>query len=290
MSPSWLGKLYRAVWSRITMRITVDRRARILCCLAVGVVSGVIGQGMARAAAGGFYVGVSAELERLGVLYEKIVDNTAPSNISRNPGSVFQANASAVSAAYGIGFLGGYRLRLGPSGIYVSVEGEMADHGGTLLGALPGVGTSEGRNQLGEIWPEDWTFSKERSSGLTARLGTGIPILGFGSGTSVYALAGLRRLKAAFRTEYAGCLDPEPCEAASELTSGMDSFDETFTGWVTGGGLEKRIGSVALRGELRFADTGSAGRIIPFDDVGVNVPLSLDTSGASLRVDLLWYF
>ncbi len=133
-------------------------------------------------------------------------------------------------------------------------------------------------------------FDKDRSYGLTVRLSTGIPILGWGSGMSVYALVGLRRFKTGFRTDYTVCLNPEPCTAVDEFTSGTDRFDENFTGWVTGGGLEKRVGSVAIRGELRFTDFGSAGRVIPFDDVGVKVPLSLDPSGVGLRAALLWYF
>lgn len=249
-----------------------------------------MGLGVAPAVGGSFYVGVTAGAERLDVLYDKTVDNTPASNMSVNQGRVFQSDASAAKAAFGVGFLGGYRIPLGPTGVYLSAEGDMAHHAGTVSGVLPGAGASDGRNQLGENWPEDWSFEQDRSYGLTVRLGSGIPILGWGSGMSVYALVGLRRFKTGFRSDYTGCLNPEPCTAANEFTSGTDMFDENFTGWVAGGGLERRVGSVALRGELRYTDFGNAGRVIPFDDVGVNVPLSLDPTGLGLRVALLWYF
>lgn len=272
------------------MRTPRNGRTCSWCCLATGVLWGVIGPGVTLAEGGSFYVGVTAAAERLDVLYEKTVDNTPASNMTVNQGRVFQSDASAARAAFGVGFLGGYRMSLGPTGVYLSAEGDTAYHAGTVRGILPGAGASEGLNQLGENWPEDWSFDKDRSYGLTVRLGTGIPILGWGSGMSVYALVGLRRFKTGFRTDYTGCLNPEPCTGANELTSGTDRFDENFTGWVTGGGLEKRVGSIAIRGELRFTDFGSAGRVIPFDAVGVKVPLSLDPSGVGLRAALLWYF
>ena len=115
-------------------------------------------------------------------------------------------------------------------------------------------------------------------------------------GEMVEAASGLvragrpRRLKAGFRTDYTGCLNPVPCTEVAELTSGTDRFDENFIGWTTGGGLEKKLGNIAIRGEVRYTDYGSAGRIIPFEDLGVTVPLSLETSGISMRVGLLWYF
>lgn len=89
---------------------------------------------------------------------------------------------------------------------------------------------------------------------MTVRVGSGIPILGSGSGASVYALAGLRRSRAGFRTEYTRCFTPEPCTEASEFESGADEFDESFTRWVTGAGLEKSFGIFSLRGELRYSD------------------------------------
>ena len=117
-----------------------------------------MGPGVTLAEGGSFYVGVTATGERLDVLYEKAVDNTDPSNIAANQGRVFRSDDSAARAAFGVGFLGGYRMSLGPTGVYLSAEGDTAYHAGTVRGILPGVGASEGRNQLGENWREDWSF------------------------------------------------------------------------------------------------------------------------------------
>ena len=270
------------------MRMTPIRRVDSWGCLAAGLLWSVMGA--APAEGGDFYVGVTGSGERLDVLYDKTVDNTSPSNISLNRGEVFRADDSAVKAAYGYGFLAGYRVPLGLTGVFVGGEFDLAYHGGAVTGRFEGLGTSEGRNQLGEIWPEDWSFDKDRSFGFTLRLGAGIPVVGPGLGPSVYGLVGLRRLKAGFRSDSTGCLNPVPCTEAGEFTSGTDRFDENFIGWTTGGGVEKKLGNIAIRGEVRYTDYGSAGRIIPFEDLGVTVPLSLEASGISMRVGLLWYF
>ena len=270
------------------MRLTPVRRAHTRGCLAAGMLWFVMGA--APAEGGDFYIGVTGSGERLDVLYDKTVDNTSPNNISLNPGEVFRADDSATKLAYGYGFLAGYRATLGLTGIFVAGEGDLSYHRGVVIGRLPGLGTSEGRNQLGEVWPEDWSFDKDRSFGFTLRLGAGIPVVGPGLGPSVYGLVGVRYLKAGFRSDYTGCLNPEPCTEAGEFTSGTDRFDENFLGWTTGGGVEKKLGSIAIRGEVRYTDYGSATRTIPFTDVGVTVPLSLEASGVSARVGLLLYF
>ena len=97
---------------------------------------------------------------------------------------------------------------------------------------------------MGENWPEDWTFEKQRSYGFTVRLGTGVP-----------------------RT---------------------DSYDEGFTGWAAGVGVERRLGGgAALRGELRYTGYGSTERVIPYDDLAIQVPLALEASGVGFQASLL---
>ena len=270
------------------MRLTPVRRAHTRGCLAAGILW--IFAGAAPAEGGDFYVGVTGAGERLDVLYDKTVDNTSPSNLSLNQGQVFRADDSATKVGYGYGFLAGYRVPLGLTGVFVAGEGDLAYHRGVALGRFPGLGTSEGRNQLGEAWPEDWSFDKDKSFGFTLRLGAGIPVVGPGLGPSVYGLVGVRRLGAGFRSDYTGCLNPTPCTDASQFTSGTDRFDENFTGWTTGGGIEKKLGNISLRGEVRYTDYGSASRTISFTDVGVTVPFSLETSGVSARLGLLLYF
>lgn len=273
-----------------TMNGASPCRSRTLLCPALVALWLLILPGPGQAQRGGPYVGLGVLGQRLNVGYEKTVDNTASNNVSLTPGRVHQSDAAETSVLYGAGYLAGYKIALRPTGIYLSAEGDMVHHSGTVKGALMGAGETSGFNQLGEVWPEDWSFSEDRSYGLTFRVGSGIPILGSGSGASVYALVGLRRARAGFRTEYTGCFTPEPCTEASEFESGADEFDENFTGWVTGAGLEKRFGIFSLRGELRHSDRGTAGRVIPFDEVGVRVPVSLNSSGLTFRADLLVYF
>lgn len=234
-----------------------------------------------------FYVGVPVMAERLDVFYEKTVDNTDPRNISSSKGRVYRADDSSAGTAGGVGVLAGYRFPIGPSGIYLSGEGDLIFPGGAVRGRFEGAGFSENRRQLGESWPEDWSFEKNRNYGFTVRLGAAIPM---SSGLSVYALAGLRRLDATLRADYVGCFSSELCTAAEEFTSGTFKYDEDFTGWTTGGGLEKRLGNAAIRGELRYTDYRSAGRVVPYDDLGIKVPIGLEADGVGLLVSLLWYF
>ena len=75
---------------------------------------------------------------------------------TRRGGShVYRADDSAAGTADGVGFLTGYRFPLGPSGVYLSGEADLTTSGGAVRGRLEGAGFSEGRNQLGEGWPED---------------------------------------------------------------------------------------------------------------------------------------
>lgn len=242
------------------------------------------------AAGGDVYIGASASANRLNVLYEKVVDNSNPQNASLNQGLRVSDEASAAKLGYSYGFLAGYKAPLSISGIYVALEADMLRHGGIAAGRLAGTGTSETRNQLGEVWAEDWTFQKDRAFGLTARLGLGIPLVGTWFGPSVYGLVGLRRLSANFESKYTGCFDTTPCAEPGQFGSGSDSFSESFNGLTIGGGIEQKVGAFALRGEVRFTDYSKGGRVIPFDDVFVSVPLDLTPDSVSVGALLVWYF
>ena len=83
---------------------------------------------------------------------------------------------------------------------------------------------TSGRNQVGENWPEDWSLAKDRSYGLTFRIGGRVPILN----TSAYVLAGVRRIQADFSRSY----DLTTLCQPHELETGVEFFDEV------GGGLQ----------------------------------------------------
>ena len=246
------------------------------CALAVLV-------SVAAHADGGPYMGVSASASSYDVNYSKAVDNTAPGNISASAGQIVRASAAADSATWDTGLLAGYRLPLGV--LYLDVEGDVVLHQGSVSAVLAGQGTSPGRNQLGEVWPEDWSLTKKRSFGATVRLGMETPM----PGVSAYALFGLRSLDADFETAYTGCLSPMGC-APGELTSAEEQHDESFNARSIGVGLEMAMGTAAVRGEIRHTDHGSSTRTVPFTEVAVIVPVELATSEFGAGVSLVWRF
>jgi opacity protein-like surface antigen len=246
--------------------------------------------GTTPASGGDFYVGAAAAADRLNVLYEKIVDNTDPQNFSLSQGQQLRDEASAAKFTYSYGFLAGYKLPLSVTGVYLALEGDMMRHGGIAVGRLAGTGTAAERNQLGQVWAEDWTFEKDTSYGLTGRLGAGLPLIGTWFGPSIYGLVGMRRLKAGFRTDYTGCVTEMACTEPSQFVSGFDAFDENFSGWTYGGGIEQKFGLISLRGEVRITDYSDAGRVIPFEDLFTVVPLDLQPRSVSFGLAAIFYF
>lgn len=228
----------------------------------------------------GLYVGVAASAAFYDVDYRKGVDNRHADNMSANAGQILFSSDSADQTTWDVGVLVGYRL--GRS-VFLDVEADLVTHRGEASGRLPGAGASPGNNQLGDVWPEDWSMAKERSYGLTLRLGVETP----GLGADIYVLGGLRRLDADFRTAYTGCLVPGGC-GAGELTSGREQHDEDYDAWVVGVGFEKTLGSIAVRGEVRYADHGSSERTVPFDEVAVTVPVELAAGEVGLGLGLIW--
>ena len=238
-----------------------------------------------------FYVGIAVPLEQLNASFDKTVDNTDENTLvpESRKGMVFRDEDSANTSAYGIGLLAGYRASLAESSFYLSGEVDIALHGGEVEGQLAGIGESEGRNQLGESWPDHWSLAKDRSYGFTLKLGGG-----FGALRNFYALAGIRRVEAQFTTRYYGCLDASPCSSAEDtpnFVSGTDSRDLDLQGWTAGLGLEKALGQqLALRAETRYTQYASEDWVTPFDDVGVTVPSVLEANEISLSLRLARYF
>ncbi len=245
----------------------------------------------ASAADRGFYVGVTAPLDYLDVTFEKTVDNTDPSTLvpASLAGQIFQDQDSSKSLTYGIGFVAGYHLPFPGTGFFVSAEFDVELPRGTVDGQLPGIGSSPGRNQLGESWPDQWSFEKKRSYGVTFKLGGSPGPLNFWD-LRVYGLAGIRLVEAEFTTHFNGCLNPIPC-SAGEFTPGTESRDQDFRGWVAGAGVEKMLGDhIGFRAEVRRPKSGNERWTTPFQDVRVNVPASVTAGGTSVSIGLITYF
>ena len=178
----------------------------------------------------GFYVGVTAPMEYLDVTFEKTVDNTDPNTLVPAPlaGQVFQDRDSSKSLTYGVGFVAGYHLAFPGTGFFTSVEFDVELPRGTVDGQLPGIGSSPGRNQLGESWPDEWSFEKKRSYGVAFKLGGSPGPLSFWD-VRLYGLAGIRLVEAEFTTRFNGCLSPVPC-STGEFTPGSETRNQDFTG------------------------------------------------------------
>ncbi len=239
-----------------------------------------------------FYVGVQVPVERVDASYDKTVDNTEASNPRR--GQVFHDNDSDDTFAYGIGFLVGHRIPLltKEDGFYVSAEVDLAFHGGQAKGQLQGVGTSAGRNQPGESWPDRWSFEKDRSYGFTIKLG-GSPGVLRSWDTSVYVLGGIRLIQAQFKNHYRGCLHVVNCTSTDqpEFVSGTDSRNLDYTAWTYGAGVERMLGEhLGLRVEARYTQYNSKRWVEWFEDVGVRVPTRIDADEVGLLLSLAWYF
>ena len=136
----------------------------------------------------GAYIGVRASGNAYDVDYSKAVDNTSPVHIGTHAGRVFRSAAATDGATWDAGLSAGYRLPF--DAFYVDLEADAVLHRRSVSSRLAGRGTSPGRDQLGELWPENWSLEKSRSFGITARLGTDLPTFG----VSVHVLAGVRRL------------------------------------------------------------------------------------------------
>ncbi len=258
---------------------------------ALGMIFGVSGNAVAQS--GGFYVGASAGVERASIEHAKTVDSTdVPDDFLQN-GNIYNTSDSASETGFGGGLFVGYRFNLDPSGtLYLGAEIDGRFHGGTASGMLPGEGQSEGRNQYGEAWPDEWSVERKNSYGVTFMLGVSPPFLIslVGPGAGIYVLGGLRRMDAELTVDSNGCLTPRELCGPGDLTSGTNSYDETFYGWTVGGGLEKTIGDkIGIRGEIRHTQYGKEDRETS-PDVHVKVPISLEGDETSLSLGAVVYF
>lgn len=246
-------------------------RALLLFGLAALLLAGV----PAHAESGRFYAGLAASAESMDIRYAKSVyESAAPQDIAGDAA----ADDEDIS---GFGALVGYRWPLG-GGLFLSAEVDYVLHGGTLRARLPGTGQNQG-----QVWPEDWSLKKDYSYGLTARLG-GSPR---GSDLSLYALAGIRSIRAEFTIVQTGCPRAvSPCPPGMLAVSTF-LHDRDFTAWMIGAGLEKPLGEdFALQLEARYADYNRKSWTRLFNAGEVVIPLALSGRETGVSLRLLRYF
>ncbi len=270
------------------MGIFLNRMRHFLCCCGVAAVLIVAGPVLAEE--GRFYIGGAATVEWLDASYGKIVENGPRSPQGQRS---FADKDSVDKTGYGFGFLAGYRLPLTESGrFYLGGEVDLTLHDGTARGRLDGVGTSPGRNQPGESWPDSWSFGKDVSYGLTVRLGVRPDFLQvWEDEASVYVLAGVRHVNARFKFDSYGCFTPT-CPTPNPFRATGQSHDLSFVAWTSGLGLEKMIGPhAAIQGEVRYTGYPSQ-NWITFDlpMTSIRVPVDVDNDEVNLLLKMVWYF
>lgn len=243
------------------------------------------------AESGGVYFGLALPVGVLGATMQKTVDNTAPNTLVPDPrrGMIFRDSVSGDAVAYGVALMAGYRLPVGGGSWFLDGDVGVGWHGGAAEAQFAGVGVSSERRQLGESWPDSWTFAKNLSYGATLRFGRGSG--GRGSrGISLYLLGGVRFASADFTNDYTGCFMPEPCEP-SQFGSGTEERDMDFTVFSSGVGLEKQLGDrLAIRAEATYSMYGREEWTTPFEDVAVTVYSSMDANELGLSVGLVRRF
>ena len=258
----------------------ISRNASNLLRVAAAAVALGIGPALADDDDAGFYLGLGTSAAFFDADYRKAVDNRAPANMTANAGRLLVANASADEATWDVAAFAGYRFG---GAVYLDIEADFSIHRGTASGRLPGAGSSPGRNQLGEVWPEDWSLTRDRSHGFTLRLGTHVPSLGAG----VYVIGGLRRVYATFRSSYTGCVLTVRC-GPGQFIGGSTRRGEKYDGWTAGVGVEKPFGRFAVRSELRYADHGGSKRTEHLDELGLAIPVEVGASEVAIGIGLVW--
>lgn len=239
------------------------------------------------ARSGQFYFGITATGEWLETSYEKTVDNTAPSNDLPTKGEIYRNKDSIDGTAYGAGILAGYRVLLGEGNFFIGSEIDAALHGDKVEGTFDGAGDSMGRNQLGENWPERWSFEKKRSYGITLKVG-GSPEFLQTYKANIYAIAGVRLVQTEFKANYTGCFVRTPC--TDNFTSGTLSRDPNLTAWTGGIGLERMMGEkLAIRSEIRYATYEKENWVNFAEERKIRVPAEIDSNETSLSLGLIWY-
>ena len=239
---------------------------------------------------GRFYVGVTSDVDYLRVKHRKSTIN-APNTGALHEGRTYHDSDSSSKIAFGGGLFGGYRLNLGEGGgFYVSAEVDGQIHARSASGVLPGKGDSPGRNQDGESWPDAWNLKRKYSYGATLRFGGLSEFLG--SGSSIYALGGVRRMKARLKVDFYGCLDmpTRPCED-DEFGSGKYSQNNSLWGWTAGAGVEKMLGErIGIRSEIRHTRYEKLKRLDVLNEGNLRVPTSNEQNETDFSLSAVVYF
>jgi len=237
----------------------------------------------------GSYAGYVSTAEFVDASYAKTVDNTDPNTLVPEPrrGKVYHDEASGDALSVGIGAAAGYRTAISQDAWFLEGDLGFALHRGRTNAQFAGEGTSPDRRQLGESWPDSWTYAKRVTYETTVRLG-GSPQGLRARGGGIYVLAGVRFTDMQFTNHYLGCFSPEPCQ---EYGGGTEMRDWRSTVWVSGLGIERRLGGrSSFRAEASYSIHGREEWVTPFDDVGVTVLSGMNAREIALTIGVVRWF
>ncbi len=262
----------------------------------------------------GVYIGISAAAEDLDVSVFKTLDNTPDGNMTLSQGKIFTERDSDTKTASGFGFVLGYQRPLRYGSLYWSGEINLAYHGGKARGGLEGTEDAAARKtyndandpdlpafsvgpQVGENWPERWTFEKDYSYGVTLRLGGRPEFLtsALGPDAGLYVLAGVHRIETEYVNSATGCFEVPPARCTSEEDFGASTVrtDRDYTAWALGMGVHASLAEqIGLQVETYYMDYDSES-LVQLDGTGdlrVRAMHELDADEIGLRMRLLRYF
>ncbi len=261
----------------------------------------------------GLYIGISATVEDLDVSTFKTVDNTPDGNMTPSRGKIFTERDSDTQTASGFGLVLGYQCPLHHGSLYWSGEINLAYHGGKARGRLEGTEDTAARKtyndandpdlpafsvgpQVGENWPERWTFEKDYNYGVTLRLGGRPEFLtsALGPGAGLHVLAGVRRVEAEYTNAGPGCFEalPARCESEEGFGAGSVSTNRDYTAWTLGAGVHAPLTEqVGLQVEAYYMgyDSESLVQLDGTEDLRIRAMHEPDAEEIGLRMRLLRY-
>ncbi|GEM_PF-933952 len=262
----------------------------------------------------GIYIGISAAAEDLDVSAFKILDNTPDGNMALSQGKIFTERDSDTKTASGFGLVFGYQGPLHYGSLYWSGEINLAFHSGKARGRLEGTEDVAARKthndandpdlpafstgpQVGENWPERWTFEKDHGYGVTLRLGGRPEFLtsALGPDAGLYVLAGAHRIEAEYVNTATGCFEVPPALCTSEADFGASTVrtKRDYTTWTLGVGVHAPVAEqVGLQIETYYRgyDSESLVQLDGTEDLRIRAAHELDAEEIGLRMRLLRYF
>ena len=223
-------------------------------------------------------------------------------------GRAFHNRDSDSRTSSGFGIMAGYQSSLGYGSLFWSGEISLSYHSGKARGRLPwikdpvaraaGGGSDPAWPQSGEGWPDVWTFEKDRSHGLSLRLGGQPDFLtaALGEGSGLYVLAAVHRVKVDFNVAFEGCSADNGCSDGMEdalYSKGFNTYDQDYTAWTFGAGIHTSLaGQMASQVEVYHTeyDREASSLLDSSQEPYVKILQATDARETGLRLRLLKYF